>query len=83
MQQDEHRFMSQQAVQLESQTSDLSEVHKNKVALLERKFLNDKHQKLRGKYHLHLMFWLCICFLLQIPIMAILYIPLLFVPFFL
>ncbi|XP_033632989.1 STE20-like serine/threonine-protein kinase isoform X4 [Asterias rubens] len=49
MQQDEHRFMSQQAVQLESQTADLSEVHKNKVALLERKFLNDKHQKLRAR----------------------------------
>ncbi|XP_038045454.1 serine/threonine-protein kinase 10-like isoform X5 [Patiria miniata] len=48
-QQEEHKFMSEQSSLLESQTTELAEQHRNKVALLERKFLNDKHQKLRAR----------------------------------
>ncbi|XP_022080773.1 STE20-like serine/threonine-protein kinase isoform X2 [Acanthaster planci] len=48
-QQEEHKFMSEQASELERLSTELSEQHRNKVAMLERKFLNDKHQKLRAR----------------------------------
>ena len=41
--------MTRQASEMESRVTKLLEQHKTAVAKLERKFLLDKHQKLRGR----------------------------------
>lgn len=46
---EESQFLTRQSDEIERQMKEAEEEHKRRVFSLEHKFLNDKHQKLRGK----------------------------------
>ncbi|XP_077991974.1 serine/threonine-protein kinase 10-like isoform X2 [Glandiceps talaboti] len=49
LQEKEREFLSRQQREMETAIKNMSEIHKSKIAALEKKFLTDKHQLLRAR----------------------------------